>query len=92
MVALTQAMARGRAVTPLDAAGTTAKDRVVAVEDQHVGTELGPNRRHQLPQQPKGVGDWLAGGTLPVHSRTAVPVNQPACSSTRRASWQVRCP
>ena len=94
MVALTHLVPAGRTFTSGDPAGAAAEDRVLGVEDQYLVAELGPDDAHQLLAQTQPGGPCLGrrGRALRVHSRTSVPVNQPACSSTRRASSDVRCP
>lgn len=91
MMALTQAVPTRGALTAPDAASTTTEDRVGRREDEHLGPELLPNHGEQRLDQPwtRGARPW---GGLAGYSRTTVSVNQPAFSSTLRASSTPRCP
>ena len=70
-------------------AGAPAEHQVVGGEFQNITAEFGTDNRHQPAQQaPHNRAVDLRGG----HQPTRRPSNQPASSSTARASSTLRCP
>jgi hypothetical protein len=90
MMARTHALAASGPRAAPDAAGAAAEHRVLGGEHQHLGAELGPDRAQQQLQQ-RRTPCGRRPGRRP-HSRTALAVNQPACSNIWRASSTPRCP
>jgi len=90
-MALTHTMPAGAPRATRNQASRATEHDVVDGEDKRLDAELRADRRHQLGQQrrvARALGRVLRG----VHSRTWPSVNQPARSSTRRASSAVRWP
>jgi len=86
LASVLEAPAAGRPLAARHQARTPAEDRIGGIEGELPGPELGPDRRHQLAQQSRPGRD--RNGVR--HHDTCRPVNQPAASSTRRASSLVR--
>ncbi len=79
-------------LTAIDPAHAAAEHRVRWREHEGVGPELGAHRAEQRLQQPRSPPIWPSRRWRRGHSRTALSVNHPAFSSTRRASSMLRWP
>ncbi len=91
VMTLAEAVPASRPRTRFDPAGTTAEHRVLGGKHEHIGAELRSDRADQPLQHPT-VRGRRPGRCRRVHSATVLLVNQPACSSTWRASSTFRCP
>ena len=82
----TQPVPASMTVAPAHPAGTATEHRIIRIENQCLAAELGANGRHQPAEQA-----LLPACRRRGHQATCPLSNQPAFSSTARASSTVRC-